>query len=377
LLRSFRDLVTMPLGFDPTSVMTIRTRLPYPNDLSIDKYPTAQREAPFLREVLRRARTIPGVELAAMGSSSAIPLDHAHRDVNVMPLLVEGRGVDASQAPVVDGSVVTPEYFRLLGMTALRGRLFTELDNETMPAVAVINEAMARTFWPDADPIGAHVKLSRSASTWTTIVGIIADARTEALSDSGVPLIYASAYQKTSKHLAIFLRGALDPPATAERVREIVQSIDASLPVFGAEPLTSAVSGALATRRFAMQIVALFALTALLLAALGIYGVMSYAIAARTHELGIRLALGAPRDRMFAEIAGRGLMLAIAGTVVGVLCAAVVARLMAGVLYGIRPFDPMVFAGVPIALVIVAALACSIPARRALRIEPLLALRCD
>jgi putative ABC transport system permease protein len=221
------------------------------------------------------------------------------------------------------------------------------------------------------------VKLSRSASAWTTIVGIIADARTEALADSGVPLIYASAYQKTSKHLAIFLRGALDPPATAERVREIVQSIDATLPVFGAEPLTSAVSGALAARRFAMQIVALFALTALLLAALGIYGVMSYTIAARTHELGIRLALGAPRERIFTEIAGRGLMLAMIGTVVGVLCAAIVARLMAGVLYGIRPLDPMVFAGVPIALVIVAALACSIPARRALHIEPLLALRCD
>ena len=297
--------------------------------------------------------------------------------MNVVPLLVEGRGYDVAQAPVVDGSVVTPEYFQLLGMTARRGRVFTAFDSETTPAVAVINEAMARTFWPNGDPIGAHVKLSRLPSAWTTIVGIIADARTETLADASVPQIYASAYQKPSKHLAIFLRGPIDTAATADRVRDIVQSLDPTLPVFGAEPLTNAVSASLAARRFAMQIVELSALTALLLAALGIYGVMSYTIAARTQEIGIRLALGAPRERMLAEIVSPGLTLAIAGTVVGVLCAAVVARLMARVLYGIRPLDPMTFAGVPIALVIVAALACSIPARRALRIDPLLALRCD
>lgn len=377
LLRSFRDLMNVRLGFDPTSVMSVRTRLPYPNDTSIDKYPTADKEAPFLRELLRRTRTIPGVELAAIGSSSAIPLDHAHRDMNVVPLIIEACGADVAQVPVVAGSVVTPEYFHLLGMTALRGRLFTAFDSETTPAVAVINEAMARTFWPNVDPIGAHVKLSRSQSAWTTIVGIIADARTETLADPGVPQIYASAYQKPSKHLAIFLRGPMDTAAATDRVRDIVQSLDPTLPVFGGEPLTNAVSGSLAARRFAMQIVALFALTALLLAALGIYGVMSYTIAARTQEIGLRLALGAPPERVFAEIVGRGLRLAIAGTVVGVLCGAVVARLMAGVLYGVRPLDPMTFAGVPIGLVMVAALACSIPARRALRIEPLLALRCD
>ena len=377
LLRSFRDLMHERLGFDPTSVMTVRTRLPYPNDTSIDKYPTADKEAPSLRELLRRTRAIPGVELAAIASSSAIPLDHAHRDMNVVPLLIEGRGAAAAQAPVVPGAVVTPEYFHLLGMTARGGRLFTAADTETTPAVAVVNDAMARTFWPDADPIGAHVKLSRSAGAWTTIVGVVADARTETLADPGVPQIYASAYQKTAKHLAIFLRGPADTAAAADRVRDAVQSLDPTLPVFGAEPLTSAVSGSLAARRFAVQIVALFALTALLLAALGIYGVMSYTIAARTQEIGVRLALGAPRERLFAQIVGRGLALAVAGAAVGVLCAAVVARLMAGVLYGVRPLDPMTFAAVPIALVIVAALACSIPARRALRIEPLLALRCD
>lgn len=378
LLRSFRDLLGTPLGFDPTGVTTVRTRLPYPNDTSIDRYPTADKEAPLLRDLLRRARAIPGVERAAVASSSAIPLDHAHRDVNTMPLLVEGRGADAAQAPVVDGSVVTPGYFELLGMTTIRGRLFTEFDSETTPAVAVINEAMARTFWPAGDPIGTRVKLSRSETTpWTTIVGIVADARTETLADAPAPQIYASAYQKVAKHLAIFLRGPVDTAATADRVRDIVQSLDPTLPVFGAQPLTEAAARSLAARRFAMQIVTLFALTAWLLAALGIYGVMSYTIAARTHDIGIRLALGASRERTLADIVGRGLALAIAGTVVGLPCAAVVARLMAGVLHGIQPLDPITFAGVPIALLTVALCACGIPARRALRIDPLLALRCE
>src|SRR5262249_19712327 len=158
---------------------------------------------------------------------------------------------------------------------------------------------------------------------------------------------------------------------TADRVRAVVQSLDPTLPVFGAEPLTTAVSGSLAARRFAMQIVALFALTALSLAALGIYGVMSYTITPRTPEIGIRLGRGARRQRLLADIVGRGLTLAIAGTIVGMLCAAAVGRLMAGALYGIRPLDPLTFAGVPIALVIVAAVACGIPARRALHIDPL------
>jgi predicted permease len=216
LLHSFWDLLTASLGFEPQGVLTVRTRLPYPNDVSIDKYRTIEQEAAFLREILRRNQRLPGVEEVAIGSSNAIPLDalHAQQDLNTVPLLIEGRGTEPAQAPLVDGSVVTPEYFHLLGMTLLRGRLFTNFDNETAPGVAVINEAMARTFWPDTNALGQHVKLSRSATSWTTVVGIVADARTESLRDASVPEIYASAYQKPAKHLAIFLRGQLDAATT-------------------------------------------------------------------------------------------------------------------------------------------------------------------
>jgi len=378
LLRSFVDLLNARLGFDPTAVTTVRTRLPYPNDTSIDKYPTIGREAPFLREVLRQLRALPDVNAAAIGSSSAIPLDHAHRDMNVMPLLVEGRGTDAAQAPIVDGSAVTPEYFSLLGMALLRGRLFTDLDAEATPAVAVVNEAMARAFWPDADPIGARVKLSASAAAaWTTIVGIVGDARTETLAHSDVPQIYASAYQKTAKHLAIFLRGPADTAETGDRVREIVQRIDPTLPVFGAQPLPDTIEASVAGRRFAIQIVAVFGLTALLLCALGIYGVMSYAVAAQAQEIGVRLALGAPRRHILAAVMGRGLALTTAGTIAGLLFAGIVARLMAALLYGIRPLDPLTFTAVTIVLLGVALLACFMPARRAMRIDPTTALRCE
>ncbi|HZR23304.1 MAG TPA: ABC transporter permease [Vicinamibacterales bacterium] len=375
--RSFLDLLHARLGFTPDRIMAIRTRLPYPNDVTIDKYRTIGQEAPFLREVLRRARALPGVEDAAIASSSAIPLDHAARDLNTMPMLIEGRGADTSQAPLVDGSVVTPEYFRLLGMTLVRGRAFTPFDDENAPPVAVVNEAMARTYWPDADPIGQHVKLTRNPASWTTIVGIVANARTEALHESGVPIIYASAYQSRSKHLAIFLRGQVDAGRTPDRVRQLVQSIDDTLPVFGAQMLTDTVSASLASRRLSMEMVGAFAVTALLLAALGIYGVLAYMVNARTHEIGIRVALGAGRFELLSMIFGQGAALVATGLATGVLCAAIVSRAMAGMLYGVRPTDPATFLGVTGMLGVVALVACYVPARRALRIDPLLALRGD
>ncbi|HEX3645143.1 MAG TPA: ABC transporter permease [Vicinamibacterales bacterium] len=375
LLRSFWDLLKAPLGFNPQGVLTLRTRLPYPNDVSIDKYRTVASEAPFLREVLRRSERLPGVEEAALGSSSAIPLDHPQQDTNTVPMLIEGRGTDAAQAPLVEGAVVTPGYFHLLGRTLVRGRLLTDFDNETAPPVAVINDAMARAFWPNTNPLGQHVKLSRSATSWTTVVGIVADARTESLKDAHVPAIYASAYQGTTKHLAIFLRGRVDAAATADQVREQVQLVDATLPVFGAQMLEDTVAASLAERRFSMQLVGLFAVTALLLAGLGIYGVISYIVSERTREIGIRLALGAERRTIVGMVLGQSMPPIVAGAAIGIACALGVARLMAGLLYGVRPTDPATFSAVPVVLVVVALFACYIPARRATRIDPMIALR--
>ena len=375
LLRSFWDLLNAPLGFNPQGVLTVRTRLPYPNDVTIDKYRTAALEAPFLREILRRSQRLPGVEEVALGSSSAIPLDHPQQDTNVVPLLIEGRGTDAAQAPLVEGPVVTPEYFHLLGRTLVRGRLLTDFDNETAPDVAVINDAMARAFWPKTNPLGQHVRLSRSGTSWTTVVGIVADARTESLKDASVPAIYTSAYQKPTKHLAIFLRGRVDAAATPDQVREQVQLVDAALPVFGAQLLQDTVAASLAERRFSMQLVGLFAVTTLLLAGLGIYGVISYIVSERTREIGIRLALGAERRTILRMVVGHSMPPILAGAAIGIACALGVSRLMAGLLYGVRPTDPATFSAVPVVLVAVALFASYIPARRATRIDPMSILR--
>jgi putative ABC transport system permease protein len=271
-------------------------------------------------------------------------------------------------------STVTPEYFHLLGMSLLRGRLFNESDNDKAPQSAVINEAMARKYWPDGDALAKRFKRPADSS-WTTVIGVIADARTESLAEAAVPEIYLSAYQRRPKDLAIFVRGRLDAAAIPVDLREQVQSVDPGLPVFGAQMLDDAVSASLSSRRFSMEMVGLFALTALLLTGLGIYGVISYIVSERTHEIGIRLALGAQRRNILRMVLRQGLGLAIAGAAVGLVCALIVSRLMAGVLYGVRPVDPLTFVGVAVLLIGVALLACYIPARRAIRVDPLVALR--
>ncbi len=275
----------------------------------------------------------------------------------------------------VQGSSVTPEYFHLLGIPLLRGRLFTNADNENAPQVAVINEAFARTWWPNDNPLGKRIKLGRAPTSWTTIVGVVPDARTESLESASIPLIYLSAWQRTDKELAIFLRGQLDPAAIPGQAREVVQSIDPELPVFGAKTLPEVVAGSLAQRRFSMQMVLLFALTALLLAGIGIYGTISFIVTERTRDIGVRIALGAQRSSILQMVLRQGLELAIAGAIFGLVGALVVSHLMAGLLYGVSPNDPLTFIGVTLVLTAVALAACYIPARRATRVDPIVALR--
>jgi predicted permease len=380
LLRSFWDLLNVRLGFNPESVMTVRTRLPYPNDPKTDIYRTPAQEAPFFREILRRAGTLPGVEEVALGDTASIPLDESQRYLKQVsdgyfPFTLEGRNLQSDQLAVVERSSVTPDYFHLLSIPLLRGRLFNELDDDKAPQVAVINEAFARTYWPGQDPLGKRFKSMRAESPWITVVGMIANARTESLAEASVPQIYLTVYQTGAKHLAILLRGHLDTAAIPEEVREQVQAADPTLPVFGAQTLNATVSAALSERRLSMEMVGLFALTALLLAGLGIYGVISYMVSERTHEIGIRLALGAQRQNILRIIVRQGFGLALAGAALGLVCALIVSRLMAGLLYGVSPTDPLTFAGVALLFLGVALLASYIPARRAIRVDPLVALR--
>ncbi|HYL93635.1 MAG TPA: ABC transporter permease, partial [Alphaproteobacteria bacterium] len=222
LLRSFWDLLNAELGFNPQSVMTIRTRLPYPNDPKTDTYGTAAQEAPFLREVLRRVSTLPGVEEAAIGDSGAIPLDQSQIELNRLAgrffFTIEGSDNPDDQAALVDRLMVTPNYFHLLGLSLVRGRLFADVDDDKAPQVAVVNEAFAQTYWPRQDPLGKRFKSTRTGSPWITVVGVIANARTESLAEARIPQIYVDLYQTGGKHLAILLRGRLDTGAIPDQV---------------------------------------------------------------------------------------------------------------------------------------------------------------
>ena len=379
LLRSFWDLLNVRTGFNTTNIMTVRTRMPYPNDPSVDKYATASQETPFVRELIRRCATLPGVEEVALGDPAAIPLDTTQHELNVLEghvyLTFEGQNVDQQKPTLVQRARVTPEYFHLLGLTLLRGRLFTEFDNDTAPQVAVVNEAFARTYWPNEHALEKRFKSTRPGSPWITVVGVIANARTESLAQADVPQLYLNLYQTGAKHLAILLRGHLNTAAIADEVRNQVQSLDPTLPVFGAQTLTETVSASLSQRRFSLEVIALFALTALLLASIGVYGVISYLVTERTREIGIRLALGAQKRNILRVILQQGFQLAVAGAAIGIVCAVIVSHLMESLLYGVKPTDPLSFGGVAALFVAVALLACYLPARRAMKIDPMVALR--
>jgi putative ABC transport system permease protein len=289
--------------------------------------------------------------------------------------------MQSSQPPLVDRSIVSPEYFHVLGMTLLRGRLFVDQDLEDTPSIAVINQAAARTYWPNQDPVGKRVRSSdsvgRGGPGWTTIVGVIADARTESLADPGIPQIYLDIYQRPAKFLALYLRGKVDPAAIAAQVRTQVQSVDPNLPVFHAQTLDEVLSSSLSVRRFSMEMVALFAATALLLASLGIYGTISYVVNEQSREIAIRLALGAQRSDILRMVLRQGLTLAAVGAGVGLVGALIVSHLMAGLLYGVSPYDLSTFAGVTGVLTAVAIAASYVPALRAMRLDPITTLHSE
>src|SRR5213082_2592975 len=380
LLRSFWDLLNVQLGFSPQNVMIVRTRLPAPNDPNIDKYATAAEETPFLRELIRKCTLLSGVEEVAIGDTASIPLDESLRDLKLISegqflFTVEGRDVQSDHSSVVERSSVSPNYFHLLAIPLLRGRVFNDSDNDNTPQVALINQAMAQSYWPNEDPLGKRFKAAKADAPWITVVGVIANARTQSLAQADLPQIYLDLYQTGAKRLAILLRGHLRAAAIGDAVREQVQALDPTLPVSGAETLNETVSASLAQRRFSMEMITLFALTALLLAGLGIYGVISYLVSERTHEIGIRLALGASRSNILRIVLRQGLALAIVGAAVGLVCSLIVSHLMASLLYGVRPTDPLTFAGVAFLFLGVAVLACYLPARRAVRVDPMIALR--
>src|ERR1700751_4382737 len=378
LLRTLRSLLQENPGFNPTQVVTANIQLPNPNESEADPYLDIPRRAIFDRELLRRMKAIPGVELAAI--TSALPTTNTNPNavggVAIEGLAIEDRPVESSQDLSAERIRISSDYFTVLQTMLLRGRSFTEGDEDGKPLVAIIDESTARKYWPTQDPLGRRVRFARDHSKpWTTIVGIVKDIKSDGLDIDGVPHIYVSTYQDSSKRLSVVLRTSLPATLLEPQIRHEIQSIDSGLPVFNVSSMNDVLDRSLASRRFSADLVGGFAGLAVLLASIGIYGLLAYIVGQRSREIGIRMALGARRDDILRMFLRKGVALAGVGIVAGLVFSAATASMMASLLYGVRPHDPAVFLIVPLLLLAVAALASYLPARRATKVNPIVALR--
>ena len=372
LVRSFWNLTHTDPGFDPHHAMVARIWLPQPNNPRNDPYARIQDRAVFIREALRRARALPGVTAAAM--STSFPMG-ARGVPN--PVTIEGRAdgsVDSTLAEVVS---VSPDYFLALGAPQAEGRPFSDLDQLGSALVGEVDQATATHFWPGESPVGKRIKLGRqqSNSPWVTIVGVVGNIRHDSMDADPVPHLYLSLWQRAGKVLALEVRNAGDPTSLVEPLRREIQAIDPNLPVFGIATFDRLIQTSLAPHRFSAQLMAAFAVLALLLAAVGAYGVLSYFVGQRTREIGLRIALGARPGSVVRIVVLQGLRPAILGSAIGLAASLLFGRLLATLLYGVSVTDPLVFAAATAALLATAVAACAIPARRATRIDPLEALR--
>jgi predicted permease len=378
LLRTLRDLLQENPGFNPTQVVAANMQLPNPNDPKTDPYLDIPGRATFDRELLRRMKAIPGVELAAI--TSALPTTNTNPNavggLANEGLVIEDRPVESLQDLRAERIRISPDYFKVLQSALLRGRSFTEDDEDGKPLVALIDESTAHKFWPTGDPLGRRVRFARDPTKpWTTVVGIVKDIKSDGLDIDGVPHIYVSTYQDSSKNLGVVLRTSLPAAVLEPQIRHEIQSIDPGLPVFNVSSMNDVLDRSLASRRFSADLVGGFAGLAVLLASIGIYGLLAYVVGQRSREIGIRMALGAQRDDILRMFLRKGVALAGVGIVAGLVFSASTASMMASLLYGVRPHDPAVFLIVPLLLFAVAVLASYLPARRATKVDPMIALR--
>jgi len=377
LVHSFWNTLRVNPGFDPNGLMVARIWIPFPNNPAMNRYRTAPAITGFTREVLRRVRALPGIEEAAMGGDNSVPLVTNTRNQTAFSLPDQSdSGVKQRSA---ESASVSPEFFQVLRTPLLRGRFFTEADMDTSKRVVIVNESFAKQYLPGHD-VGQRLQSRARASSpsfdvdWE-IIGVVGDVRDDGLETPVAPRFYRPLYQGRANEMAIFLRGASDSSGLQQAVTRIVQAVDPDLPVYGVRTMREMMATSLARRRFSLSLMAVFGALALFLASIGIYGVMAYAVSQRAEEFSIRVALGAlPRDILLLSVRP-GAILTLTGVALGLAAAQGVTHLMSSLLFGVSPGDPITLIGVPVALVLVALLACWIPARRAVRIAPASTLR--
>jgi predicted permease len=381
LLRSFWHLVEVRPGFEPHHLTTAKIWLPVPNDPQEDKYRVLEKRAAFYQEILRRISALPSVEQAALGTASSLPMDSSHFQSS---FVIENHALDIERTPVAEITRVSPSYFSVLKTPLINGRFFADSDDSKGQRVALIDETLAHRYWPnsDSDAIGqrlqlgtAHNRNTALQGPWLTIVGVVANIKSDGFDAASAPHIYRALFQDPDYDGVVYLRTTADPGTLGDAVRAEVQHVDPTIPVFSVRTMDFIVSAFLAERRFALELLGIFAAVALLLASVGIYGVMAYTFSRRTNEIGIRIAMGAQRSDILKIALAESSVIIVVGVLAGLLGSLALTRFLQSMLFDVKPSDPATFAAIAALLATVALLACLVPARRATCVDPLIALR--
>ncbi len=367
MARSFLRLQDVNPGFDAQRVLTVGLFLPS------TKYKEGPLVVAFYKELLSKVESLPGAISA--GAIDTLPLDVGG---NVLGFVIEGRPPQqpGDDTPDAEHRVVSEDYFRTMGIPLLRGRLFEGQDGPNAPQAIVINETMAKRYFPGEDPLGKRINLGDpQENPWLTIVGIVRDTRHEALSAEPYSQMYAVHTQAPRRSLALVVRTSGDPMSLVSAIRSRIADMDRDLPLSNMRTMDQILSESILRPRFNMLLITIFAVVAMVLASVGIYGVISYSVSQRTHEIGVRIALGAqPRD-IFKMVVGQGLKLAVTGVGAGLVAAFALTRVMVSLLYGVEATDPVTFAAIAAALTSIVIMASYIPARRATKVDPMISLR--
>lgn len=366
LIRSFDKLLRTGVGFDSKNLLTLEYRLPR------TKYADADAPWNFHRKVIEQVQHLPGVQSAALIRS----LPFSGNGGTTAVALLDRATPLAGHEPQVDFNIATPGYFKTARIPVLRGRIFNEHDRADTPAVFIINQTMAEKFWPNENPIGKQLRLVEDDTTGT-IVGIVGDTKMYRLNDEPVAQAYAAYSQNSTFFATLVARTTVEPMSLSESVKQAIWRVDPDQPMWKIRTTEFLVNRSVADRKFVLALMIIFAALALILTMIGLYGVLNYLVSQRTPEIGIRMALGAQVHHILQLILKYGFLMVGLGVVIGLIAAGVLTRLMAHLLYGINATDPVTFSVIGVLLVLVALAACYFPARRATRVDPVVALRSE
>ncbi len=368
LINSFWRLLHTEAGFDSRGVLALDI------PLSRTKYPKPEQRAAAFEQLVGRMKTLPGVRDASVVSN--VPLTDFDVELSFQ---VDGRApYKPGEEAVADYTVASGDYFRTMNIALHRGRVFTSQDTANTPEVMVVSEAFVKRYFPNEDPIGRRIVFDGNDKTAREIVGVVADVRRNGLDADVQPEMYVSQVQRPERRMNVVIRSESgDASQLAQAARAEVKAFDSNQIIWRVQTLEELLGTSVAPRRFNMLLLGIFAGVALVLAAVGLYGVMSYSVSWRTQEIGIRMALGAKRADVLRLVVRQGMTMTFIGLAIGLVGAFLLSRVMTGLLHGVSPTDPLTFTGVSIVLLAVALLACLIPARRATRVDPIVALRTE